>query len=170
MSRVAEVGLLSTTRTSMPLQASSASDRREESIHCSPQYDGIITVNHGAGLTEWRAPPASASKEYALAFTNVFSRRHPERALNQCSATFSCFHEKWWGAYAQSAETPPGTHFVTVLCRRVDSPIGFARLRNHANSGAAGSADKNCHKLTSRAFLWRQKTTYLCHFNLPSLT
>lgn len=31
--------------------------------------------------------------------------------------------------------------------------------------GSSG-VDKNCHEVTGRATLWRQKTTYLCHFIL----
>jgi hypothetical protein len=46
-------------KTSMPATASSASDRREASIHGSPQYEGMTTLNQGAelaGLGDCGAP------------------------------------------------------------------------------------------------------------------
>ena len=48
MSRVADVGLLSINKTSIPSAASEASEFNEAPIHVSPQWEGIITVSQGA--------------------------------------------------------------------------------------------------------------------------
>jgi hypothetical protein len=89
ISRVAAVGLLSITKTSTPSANSSASDRREAAIHCSPQYDGMITVNHGVAavprelianaVIDCGVISALTATKYALARTVDYEASEPYR-------------------------------------------------------------------------------------------
>src|SRR5450631_3642494 len=53
MSRVKEFELLSITKTSIPSVGSAARERSAKSIHASPRWDGMMTVNQGGcGCTQ----------------------------------------------------------------------------------------------------------------------